>query len=428
MKTSMYNYVVEDGPTRILYNTATERMLVMNRKVFDVFKTHGDKPEDIKRIHPKLYESLVADGFVVDDAKDEPQSVISRWNELDKGTTTYSITINPTLLCNMDCWYCYESKTAKGYMPAEIQERVKKLITRIASDDNYKAINLSFFGGEPLLAFNTTVKELVTFTQEQCKANGKDVGLHFTTNGYLLTKEILDFLADFDVSFQIPLDGNETVHNRVKITKDGRQTYQKTIDNIKLAVEYGCSVGVRLNFTAETLPYFLDVLSDFKDLSEEKKKLVNFNFQRVWQDNDIPDTELNVSEREDRFSDSGFAVAPYTSNPFLHCVMDSPHSVAINYDGRVFKCTARDFTEQNSDGILAEDGTVQWNEHHARREHARSGNAVCKKCNLYPLCHGGCGQFKLESCNCSEECPKGYGEQQKEQMIYNRIKELSVHF
>ena len=428
MKTSMYNYVVKDGHTYILYNTATERMLVMNMKVYDVYKTHQEKPENIKNIHPKLYESLVSDGFVVDDTADEPQSVISRWNELDKRTTTYSITINPTLLCNMDCWYCYESKTAKGYMPIEIQERVKKMIMRLASTPNYKAINLSFFGGEPLLAFNTVVKELITFTKEQCNANGKNIGLHFTTNGYLLTKDILDFLAGFDVSFQIPLDGNEIVHNKIKITKDGQPTYKKTIDNIKLVIEYGCPVCVRLNFTANTLPYFLDVLSDFKDLSEEKKKLVNFNFQRVWQDNDIPDTELHVSEREDYFSDSGFVVSPYTSNPFLHCIMDSPHSIAINYDGRVFKCTARDFTEQNSDGVLTEEGTIQWNEHHALREKARSGNAVCRKCNFYPLCHGGCGQFKLESGNSSTECPKGYGEQQKGQMIYNRIKELSTHF
>lgn len=428
MRTSMYNYVVEDGPTHILYNTATERMLVMSTKIFDVFNTHQDKPENIKNIHPKLYESLVADGFVVDDDADEPLSVISKWDELDKRTTTYSITINPTLLCNMDCWYCYESKTAKGYMPAEIQKRIKKLIMRIASDEKYKAINLSFFGGEPLLAFNTTVKGLVAFTQEQCKANGKNIGLHFTTNGYLLTKDMLEFLSDFNVSFQIPLDGNETVHNSIKITKDGKPTYQKTIDNIKMAIDYGCSVGVRLNFTAETLPYFLDVLSDFKDLDEEKKKLINFNFQRVWQDTSIPDAELNVSEREDCFSDLGFAVSPYTSNPFLHCIMDSPYSIAVNYDGRVFKCTGRDFTEQNSDGVITEDGTIQWNEHHILRENARSGNAVCRKCNLYPLCHGGCGQFKMESDNNSRECPKGYNKQQKEQMIYNRIKELSTHF
>ena len=428
MKTSMYNYVVKDGPRYILYNTATERMLVMSMKVFDVFNTHQDKPENIKNIHPKLYESLVADGFVVDDAADEPLSVISKWDELDKRTTTYSITINPTLLCNMDCWYCYESKTAKGYMPAEIQERVKKLIMRIASDEQYKAINLSFFGGEPLLVFNTTVKGLVTFTQEQCKANGKTIGLHFTTNGYLLTKDILEFLSNFNVSFQIPLDGNETVHNSIKITKDGKPTYQKTIDNIKMALDYGCSVGVRLNFTTETLPYFLDVLSDFKDLNEEKKKLINFNFQRVWQDNSTPDVELNVSEREDHFSNLGFAVSPYTSNPFLHCIMDSPHSIAVNYDGRVFKCTGRDFTEQNSDGVITENGTIQWNEHHILRENARSGNAVCRKCNLYPLCHGGCGQFKMESGNISTECPKGYNKQQREQMIYNRIKELSTYF
>ncbi|MCM1511354.1 MAG: radical SAM protein [Clostridium sp.] len=428
MKISMYNYVVKDGLRHILYNTATERMLVMNTKVFDVFKTYKNKPENIKSIHPKLYDTLIADGFIVDDATDETLAVISRWEALNRSTTTYSITINPTLLCNMGCWYCYESKTAKGYMPAEIQERVKKLIMKIASDEKYKAINFSFFGGEPLLAFNTTIKGLVTFTQEQCKANGKNIGLHFTTNGYLLTKEMLEFLSAFNVSFQIPLDGNETVHNSIKITKDGKPTYQRTIENIKMAIDYGCSVGVRLNFTAETLPYFLDVLSDFKDLDDEKKKFINFNFQRVWQDNSKADAERNVSEREDFFSNLGFAVSPYTSNAFLHCIMDSPHSIAINYDGMVFKCTGRDFTEQNSDGVIAEDGTIQWNEHHTLRENARSGNAVCRKCNLYPLCHGGCGQFKMESDSNSAECPKGYNKQQKELMIYNRIKELLSHF
>lgn len=110
------------------------------------------------------------------------------------------------------------------------------------------------------------------------------LSVHFTTNAFLLTEKVLNKLKGFDVSFQITIDGNEYVHNMVKKTKTDEPTYATIISNIYSTIDRGFSVGIRFNYTHQSLPSFIDVLSDFKDLPSAQRELISFNFQRVWQD------------------------------------------------------------------------------------------------------------------------------------------------
>lgn len=66
------------------------------------------------------------------------------------------------------------------------------------------------------------------------------------------------------LSFQITLDGNSAVHDKNKVVIGCGGTYQRTVSNIKVCLEMGALVIVRLNFTEASLPYFIDVLTDFQ--------------------------------------------------------------------------------------------------------------------------------------------------------------------
>ena len=70
------------------------------------------------------------------------------------------------------------------------------------------------------------------------------------------------------LSFQITLDGNSAVHDKNKVVIGSGGTYQRTVSNIKVCLEMGAFVIVRLNFTETSLPYFIDVLTDFSDFLE----------------------------------------------------------------------------------------------------------------------------------------------------------------
>lgn len=53
----------------------------------------------------------------------------------------------------------------------------------------------------------------------------------------------------------------------------------------------------------------------------------------------------------------------------------------------------------------------------------QAGNATCRACRIYPLCHGGCTQMKLEY-KAPVGCLKGYTEEQKTKILSGRLHEV----
>lgn len=306
-------------------------------------------------------------------------------------------------------------------MPHDVREAVCHLVDRVTSDGEHDRISLSFFGGEPLLPFADVVRPILRHTAEACARHGLKAAYHFTTNATLLDDAITDELAAYGASFQITLDGNEAVHDRVKHTANGKPTYRTVVSHVRHALARGLAVTVRFNYTARFLPSFIDVLADFKDCTEAERRLLSFDFQRVWQDNEGAPDEVNarVDEIAAHFEEAGFRTGTEPTHLTPFCYADSRNHIVVNYDGRLFKCTARDFTPEKAEGRLLPDGCIETNERYARRMFMRAGNATCRACRVFPLCHGGCSQMKLEYDGSG--CLKGYTEERKEEMLRGRL-------
>ena len=239
--------------------------------------------------------------------------------------------------------------------------------------------------------------------------------------------KLFDIIEGIPTSFQIPLDGNAYVHNKTKTIRGVDGTYHRTIENIKSCLKKGLSITVRLNFTRSTLPFFIDIIDDFSDLNSSERQLLKFNFQRVWQDdvtNDDFDLISSIRNIERNFMESGLSVSPYTSNHFGICYADDRNSIVVNYDGNLFNCTARDFTEEYSEGNLDMQGNFIWNERYDERRNLVVGGKTCKKCKVFPLCHGGCSQFKKENAYKINSCIKNLTEDDKTRMVQNRVYDI----
>ena len=102
------------------------------------------------------------------------------------------------------------------------------------------------------------------------------------------------------------------------------------------------------------------------------------------------------------------------------CYADKENHVVVNYNGDLFSCTARDFATEDSEGVLTEDGSLKWNDKRSLRLSVRYGNQYCRSCSIFPLCHGGCSQNKLEY-NETSGCMRKYTEKEKIDLIENRI-------
>lgn len=422
MKQSKYNCILQDNTGMVIYNVATDQLVALTPQLANIFNEGKAAPEKIKAQHAELYDHLLQKGIFVCDEADETETYIRKREEYERSSGEYTITINPTLACNMSCWYCYESHKNMPAMSADVKQSVLLLIDKLLADNKLKKLNLSFFGGEPLLYFDKVIVDIINHAKMQCKAFDAKLSIHFTTNAYLLTDNVLKHLEGLDVSFQITIDGGKQVHDSVRKTKGGEPTYARIVEHIHQTLSRGFSVGVRFNYTAKSIPSFIDVVKDFSHLQQEQKQLVNFTFQRVWQDNegDADQVGQQVEHIERAFEQAGLFVNNAKSYIVPYCYADGVNTAVVNYNGDLFKCTARDFAPKSKEGTLAADGTLRWNERLRKRMSIRHGSDTCLQCRIYPICHGGCSQMKLEAPDGISSCPKGYDDDKIQEIMEGR--------
>ena len=103
------------------------------------------------------------------------------------------------------------------------------------------------------------------------------------------------------------------------------------------------------------------------------------------------------------------------------CYGDRENFIVINYNGDLYKCTARDFTPSNKEGLLTSDGELVWNDRYKLRIALKKCYPVCHRCMLFPICHAGCTQNKLETLLQDKECLYKYTENQKMKLLETKI-------
>lgn len=80
---------------------------------------------------------------------------------------------------------------------------------------------------------------------------------------------------------------------------------------------------------------------------------------------------------------------------FDPCYADKKNQFIVNYDAHVFKCTARNFSTFPNEGILLENGTIQWLRKEQDTE-SISNSTKCLSCSIFPICNRGCYQKRKE--------------------------------
>ena len=106
--------------------------------------------------------------------------------------------------CNLACSYCYQDRrSGPGRMPWPIARAALNFIL----ERGRPPLTIAFSGGEPLLAKELFIR-CVEFVERSAPRND---AVHFvlTTNGTLLTPELLAFLATRNLSLQLSFDGVE---------------------------------------------------------------------------------------------------------------------------------------------------------------------------------------------------------------------------
>ena len=418
------NFIV-DGDNTILFNLQTETFIVLNHELSEIVNTHKDDVVALKDKHLELFQQMLEKEFIIPSEKDEVASLIAEWKEQDNDPSYFGMIINPTLGCNLRCWYCYEEHEKKPIMDAKVVNSICRLIDEKVIFPQMRNLNVSFFGGEPLLGFKNVVLPILSFAASKCEEQGLNLNSNFTTNGVLLTDTVLTKLEQVGLTspatFQISLDGNRNYHNHSRIGANHEPTYDIIIKNIIEAASRQHTVSVRLNYTAGNAQTFVDVLDDFCKLPIETKQFIVFNFQQIWQDQ-TNDIQERIEKLKGLFRNEHFVVESDHVNHRHSCYADKENNVVINSDGNIFKCTARDFIPENREGYLSEEGEIIWNTNFEKRMAIKYSNPACLKCKVLPICNGGCSQNKLENMQ-SDSCYRNMDERDKDELIIRCLKD-----
>lgn len=419
MKFSQFNSVIRlSDKLSLIYNAYADSYLILSNKCLPLKDI-----ESIKNEQPQLYDNLLKSKSIIENDIDEIALVKKLQENVDNNEKSFILTINPTLDCNFRCWYCYENHVPRSKIEPETLDKIKNLIHNIVVKQTMlEHFQLNFFGGEPLLQYNT-VMDVIAYAEEVCHSFGKNISIAFTTNGYLLNAERIQILSEHCVkSMQITLDGNRDTHNAVRFSSAKLGSYDRILENMKLLLKKKIHVTLRLNYTGDNIAGMSDIIDDLSDIAAEERQFLAVHFFRVWQDRQGGDIRNIVNDTIKKYRDAGMKAYIYPlNNVKVSCYGDKSHAAIINYNGDVYRCTAVNFAKDAREGYLNTAGEIVWeNDSYNKRKNAKFKNRACLQCRLLPICNGGCSQHALRHEN-EEYCIFNFNERKKDEAILNKL-------
>ena len=166
--------------------------------------------------------------------------------------------------CNLRCKYCFASTGDFGTghrMTMDFETAKRAIDFVIAKSGHRRNIEVDFFGGEPLMNFKV-VKQTVDYARSIEKEKNKNFRFTLTTNGLLLTDDIIEYLNNEMHNVILSLDGRKEVNDRLRTRVDGSGCYDTIVPKYqKLVANRGDKdYYVRGTFTTHNLDFAEDAL------------------------------------------------------------------------------------------------------------------------------------------------------------------------
>jgi uncharacterized protein len=266
----------------------------------------------------------------------------------------YHMTVLVTTSCNLACSYCFQNTA-----PADLSlRRPPERIPAAALDDDAAAAILAFcerqmtgrgatkldlmlFGGEPTLYLRQCLNLL---------AGAAKIGLvhaGMISNATRLGPAAAIALEQAGLrSVQVTLDGDAPVHDRIRVTRGGRGTFEQIMRNLeRVAARTSLRFMLRVNLTGESMDSAWELVDRLATRLDPAR--FGIGFARV---NDagpeFADTiEMSAAQAHvigklyKHALDTGFRVGLPTLKPCIACgVVGGGTGSVVNADGTLYSC------------------------------------------------------------------------------------------
>lgn len=215
--------------------------------------------------------------------------------------------------CNLACKYCFaeegEYHGRRALMSLEVGKKALDFL--IENSGNRRNLEVDFFGGEPLMNWET-VKELVRYGRSKEEEYNKKFRFTLTTNGVLLNDEVMEFVNKEMANVVLSLDGRKEVNDRMRPFRNGTGSYDLIVPKFQKLAESRNQTNyyVRGTFTHDNLDFSKDVIHfadlGFKQMSiepvvgddDEKYAIKQEDLPKIMEEYDILAKEYIKRQKE----------------------------------------------------------------------------------------------------------------------------------
>lgn len=337
----------------------------------------------------------------IEDFRNEGLSLLSKDN-------IFIISVDLAHGCTLNCKYCYLS-AAENEKKLLTEERFIDILHFFSAYKNQLFIFYFAGGGEPTLNF-----ELIKKIPLLCSENGfNKCRFELTTNGTLLTQEMVTFFKHYHFAIDISLDGDKE-SNADRIFINGTSSFDTVYKNIKLLKDN----NIRFSCKPVIKPDNNNLLSVF-DFFEKNQIPFVFGFATESFDghytpnynNSVFETEFEkVCYYYRKKIESGIKI--YASKIIedlkrIHygvinkngCIA-AKEGIYVDMQGDIYSCSCHNSCKELSIGSIYRDidyEKIIKGEHYPKNVNEYE---TCRSCWMKYLCSGSCIAFKwIESKN-----------------------------
>jgi len=366
----------------------------------DLFKTFCLPNPNLAQLDEGLIEKLQKRGFLSASTDSKYYSNdVPRKERIPRFYLMYSFN------CNMRCTYCFEKDDLNDEKPITSQalKDVFNSIEHIIEEKNYKTSELILYGGEPLLREN---HDVVCETLEACRKSHLRVSIITNGANLLFYRDLLKSFKDLVNSVIVTIDGCKDVHDGRRRLVSGESSFDLLMDALDFLSNEGIHATIRTNLDQENIRGQMNLIESFFLNPEysNQRTLIYYRVHSVAKDKQIKLSELfdffaEIKEFRNKFDikfgsnelnrirhllEEKKSITPRLN----YCFLDNTY--VFSPSGQIYSCTEA----IGDESFLLGESNSEHRLKYERQNHLvslESGNrSHCPKCNLRPICAGGC--------------------------------------
>jgi uncharacterized protein len=135
--------------------------------------------------------------------------------------------------CNLACKYCFVNQNVERMSYQTALDATNFLIEN--SKETGYTPNITFFGGEPLLEWDSVIVPLTKYIRNEYK---QQFNLSITSNCVLMTEDKLQFMKENDIGLLFSIDGDKETQDFNRPFHNGKGSFDVLKDKIPMILKY----------------------------------------------------------------------------------------------------------------------------------------------------------------------------------------------